>query len=60
MQLTDDNYYSNGADIEYMSVSMYKLFKKCEKQAMAKLEGIYQFPEHKGIHRIPSDGQGHN
>lgn len=49
MQLTDDNYYSNEADIEYMSVSMYKMFKKCEKQAMAKLEGIYQFPSNDAL-----------
>lgn len=49
MMLTDDNYYSNEADREYMSVSMYKLFKKCEKQAMAKLEGVYQFPSNEAL-----------
>lgn len=44
MILTDENYYSLEADREYMSVSQYKSFIKCEKQAMAKLEGIYTFP----------------
>ena len=41
MQLTDDNYYSNEADIEYMSVSQYKSFLRCEKAAMAKLKRKY-------------------
>lgn len=42
MELNDDNYYSLEADREYMSVSQYKSFKKCEKQAMEKLNGEYE------------------
>jgi hypothetical protein len=44
MILTDENYYLVEADREYMSVSMYKLFLSCEKQALSKLEGIYSPP----------------
>lgn len=39
MKLTNDNYYSIDANIEYMSVSQYKDFKKCEAMAMAKIRG---------------------
>lgn len=41
MELTEDNYYTNGADNEYMSVSQYKHFMRCEASALAKLRGEY-------------------
>lgn len=45
MQLTDENYYSREANLEYMSVSQYKSFagtmgmNHCEFEAMEELEG---------------------
>lgn len=39
MILTDYNYYSQEANIEYMSVSQYKDFQTCEAMAMATLRG---------------------
>jgi hypothetical protein len=42
MILNDSNYYSLEADREYMSVSQYKSFKKCEVSAVAKLQGKYE------------------
>ncbi len=42
MILSDSNYYSIEADREYLSVSRYKQFLKCEKQFMARLEGKYE------------------
>ena len=39
MILTNDNYYSPEANWEYMSVSQYKQFLKCEAAAMAQLKG---------------------
>jgi len=41
MKLTNDNYYSLKANTEYMSVSQYKDFMKCEAKAMAKIRGEY-------------------
>lgn len=40
--LSDENYYSNEADWQYMSTSQYKLFLKCEAAALAKLKGEWQ------------------
>ncbi|WP_270779344.1 PD-(D/E)XK nuclease-like domain-containing protein [Enterococcus durans] len=37
--LSDENYYSNEADWQYMSTSQYKSFLKCEAAALAKLKG---------------------
>lgn len=37
--LSDENYYSNEADWQYMSVSQYKSFLKCEAATLAKLKG---------------------
>ena len=51
--LTNENYYSNSADAEYMSVSQFKDFKGtwgikgCEFMAMERLRGEY--PEKKGL-----------
>lgn len=45
MILTNENYYSLEANREYMSVSQYKDFKKCEAMAMAKLRGEWEEPQ---------------
>jgi hypothetical protein len=42
MVLNDENYYSIEANKEYMSVSQYKDFMKCEAMALAKNNGIYK------------------
>ena len=39
--LTNENYFSQEANMEYMSASQYKDFKKCEKHALAKIKGEY-------------------
>lgn len=39
LKLTQDNYFSQQADLEYCSVSQYKAFKRCEAQALALLKG---------------------
>ena len=41
-KLTESNYYSNEADLHYMSVSQFKSFMKCEAATMAKLKGEYE------------------
>lgn len=45
MILTNDNYYSNIANQEYMSVSQYKAFRKCEAAALAELRGEWVRPK---------------
>lgn len=48
LTLTDENYYSQEANIEYMSVSQYKDFagcygkRSCEAEALAKMDGLWQ------------------
>lgn len=42
MTLTNENYYSNETNREYMSVSQYKQFQKCEAAAMAQIKGEWQ------------------
>lgn len=44
MILTNENYYSDIANREYMSVSQYKSFRKCEAAAMAELNGEWKRP----------------
>ena len=39
MVLTQENYFSKEADLEYMSVSQYKLFKECGAKAKATILG---------------------
>jgi len=39
LQLTTQNYHSNEANQQYMSVSQYKDFMNCEARAMARLHG---------------------
>ena len=45
MILTNDNYYSLEANREYMSVSQYKSFCKCEAAAMAEIRGEWKRPK---------------
>ena len=45
MILTNENYYSREANSEYMSVSQYKQFLKCEAAAMAQIRGEWEFPK---------------
>ena len=45
MKLTERNYYGTEASREYMSVSQYKQFCKCEAMAMAELNGEYERPK---------------
>ena len=45
MKLTNGNYYGAKANKEFMSVSQFKDFKKCETMAMAKLKGEYEQPK---------------
>lgn len=45
MTLTNDNYYSPEANQEYMSVSQYKDFRKCEAMALASLRGEWERPQ---------------
>ena len=45
MILTNENYYSPEANWEYMSVSQYKQFMKCEAAAMAQLRGEWEPPK---------------
>ena len=39
LKLTAENYFSPEADMEYMSASQFKSFRKCEAAAMAELQG---------------------
>lgn len=48
-KLTESNYYSNDADLAYMSVSQFKSFVKCEAATMAKLRGEYKEPITKAL-----------
>ena len=41
MELTKENYYSKEANLEYMSVSQYKDFKRCELYGLKKATGEY-------------------
>lgn len=45
MILTNDNYYSDESNREYMSVSQYKSFRSCEAMAMAELQGEWKRPK---------------
>lgn len=39
LKLTAENYFSREADMQYMSASQFKSFRKCEAAAMAELRG---------------------
>ena len=45
MELTNENYFTLEADRYYMSNSQYKLFRKCEAMAIAKLKGDWKQEE---------------
>ena len=45
MKLTNKNYYGAKANQEFMSVSQFKDFQRCEAMAMAKLNGEYEQPK---------------
>lgn len=49
MQLNKDNYYSAEADRQYMSVSQYKDFLKCEAAALARLNRKYDEPKNEAL-----------
>ena len=49
MKLTNKNYYSQKANVEYFSVSQFKDFAKCEAMAMAKLKGEYEQPKSQAL-----------
>ena len=42
MKLTQRNYYSKKANLEYLSVSQWKAFYKCPASALAEIKGEYQ------------------
>ena len=41
MKLNKNNYYSQKANIEFMSYSQFKDFCECPAMAMAKIKGEY-------------------
>lgn len=45
MILTEQNYYSDDMNRQYMSVSQYKDFRRCEAAAMAQLQGRWKRPK---------------
>lgn len=45
MILTNENYYTKEANAEYMSVSQYKSFCKCEAATMAEIRGEWSRPK---------------
>ena len=42
MKLTKRNYFSKKANLEYMSVSQFKSFEKCQAAALAEINGKYE------------------
>lgn len=42
MKLTQRNYFSRKASMEYMSVSQFKSFQKCPASALAEIKGKYK------------------
>jgi hypothetical protein len=42
MKLTKRNYFSKKANLEYMSVSQFKSFERCQASALAELNGKYE------------------
>lgn len=45
MILTNENYFSSESNLEYMSVSQFKSFRKCEAATMAELRGEWKRPK---------------
>ena len=44
LKLTAENYYSQEANMQYMSASQFKSFRKCEAATLAELRGEYVRP----------------
>lgn len=42
MKLTQRNYFSRKASMEFMSVSQFKAFQKCQHSALAEIKGKYK------------------
>lgn len=42
MKLTQKNYFSKKANLEFMSVSQFKAFQKCQHSALAEIQGKYK------------------
>ena len=49
MKLTNGNYYGAKANQEFMSVSQFKSFMRCEAMALAELNGEYERPKSKAL-----------
>ena len=49
MKLTDDNYFSQEANMEYFGASQFKSFLKCEAEALAELKGEIERPASKAL-----------
>lgn len=49
MKLTNKNYYGEKANQEFMSVSQFKNFKRCQAMALAELKGEYERPKSKAL-----------
>ena len=49
MKLTNKNYFSEKSNQEFMSVSQFKQFKRCEAMALAELKGEYERPKSKAL-----------
>lgn len=45
MTLTNENYFSTDANQDYLSVSQYKQFQRCEAAAVAQLRGEWEQPK---------------
>ena len=45
MKLTNENYFSQEAAVDYWSVSQFKAFNKCEAAGLAEVRGEYQREE---------------
>ena len=49
MKINSRNYYSTKANNEFMSVSQFKAFRKCEAMALAEIKGEYERPKSKAL-----------
>jgi hypothetical protein len=49
VKLNNRNYYGSKANQEFMSVSQFKSFKRCEAAALAELKGEYERPKSKAL-----------
>ncbi len=49
LSLNQNNYYSQEANLEYMSVSQFKSFMECEARTIAELKGEYSRPHSQAL-----------